>query len=79
MVSRLKEELNKIKEQEPRAIETITLLTETLESQENARMLPKDKWEKHLTGLTLRTGTNPRTVPLIFPKVDRIKIMIQQF
>lgn len=73
---RSKEELDKIKEQETRAIETITQLTETLESQENARRLLQDKWEKHLTGLALRTGTNPRTVSLIFAKVDRIKTMI---
>ncbi len=74
--TRSKEELTKIKEQETRAIETITQLTETLESQENARRLLKGKWEKHLSGLSLRTGTNPRIVSLIFAKVDRIKTMI---
>jgi len=74
--TRSQEELNKIKVQETRAIETITHLAETLKSQENTLQLLQDKWEEHLAGLSLRTGTNPRTVSMIFAKVDRIKTMV---
>ncbi|MEA2039785.1 MAG: AAA family ATPase, partial [Thermodesulfobacteriota bacterium] len=73
---RSQEELDKIKAQETQAIETITHLAGTLKSQENVLKLLQDKWEKHLAGLSLRSGTNPRMASLIFAKVDRLKTMI---
>ena len=74
--SRSQEALEKINSQETQAIETMTHLSEALKSQENSLQLLKDRWEKHLAGLSLRSGTNPRMASLIFGKVDRLKTMI---
>ncbi|MGK5092260.1 AAA family ATPase [Deltaproteobacteria bacterium TL4] len=73
---RLKEELDRIKSKETSVKENVEKLRNRLTSQQNARSQALDEWKEHLGRLLLKPGTMPRTVELIFAKVDSIKTRI---
>ena len=75
-ITRLKEESNRIREREDQGTEIIEKLSGNLMSQKEAFQLTGDNWERQIDHLSLKRGTKPRTVNLIFTKVDGIKTKI---
>jgi len=74
--SRLEEELNRIREGVNTTGETVENLTGGIKSLEETYRQIENSWERQLDHLSLKPGIKPRTVNLIFTKVDGIKTRI---
>ena len=74
--TRLKADLTRAKETQRATSERVEDLAAQIETQAKKRRQAQDGWERLLESLSLKPGTQPRTVNLIFTKVDGIRTRI---